>query len=450
MTAVESGPRAVIYVRESVAGEEKISLELQEKAGRDHCARKGYTVVKVAEPDSGLSASRVEYTQRPGVVEAIEAVERGDADVIVVYLYSRISRERFDQAVINRRIERAGGALESVTQGDDPFARDIHQVIDAEFSREKSRTWKSVQARRRELGLTHGGPVPFGYRRAAARDQPHEPDPITAPVVDGLYRRYIAGRGPQSLAEWLNERGHRTPRGRPFGQSTVTRLLANAYYAGYVRDGAGDWKRGAHEPILSEATWRDYLREREARTLRHPTQPRARQPKWPLGGGLSTCALCDANLVLSSYAEPDPARRKYPRALCTRHNSTRECKGVSIARHKLEAFVSLWLVGHLQDLADRAASPADDDRERARLQAELTRTYGEEDKVRRGLATAARLVVEGDMPDDDYRAAKRDAEARLGELADEVSRLRAELDALDPDRDVLDRFESATADVSVD
>lgn len=50
----ETPPRAVPYLRQSIAREESISLALQERACRDHCLARGYEVAAI-ESDPGIS-----------------------------------------------------------------------------------------------------------------------------------------------------------------------------------------------------------------------------------------------------------------------------------------------------------------------------------------------------------------------------------------------------------
>lgn len=441
------------YSRVSKVGErdELISPELQQRTHREYAARNDIELIDP--PIVDLDETGRSFEKRK-IKDIIAGIERGDAVGVLLWKWSRWGRNLLQSKIYLAAVEAAGGEVRAATEDFDAsttvgrFTRDQMLLIAELLSNQISDGWKEVQARRRDLGLTHGGPPPFGYRKAPApvgsrlADQPHVHDPVTGPVVVELYDRYLAGRGPQTLVPWLNDAGHRTPRGNPFGTSTVARMLDNPYYAGYVRDGEEDWKLGAHEPLITEEVWRAYQRERERRRV---VRPKSRQPKWHLGAGLTRCGRCGANLVLSSYSDPDPARRHYPRAHCARHNTQRTtCSGVSIARHKLDNAVALWLLGHLRDLADRAEHQRATGDQRDKLTKRLAELSAQEEKLLRGRAGAARLVALGEIPADDYRAAKRDADDRLRALADQVADVRAELDALDPDADVLDRFERAT------
>ena len=86
------------------------------------------------------------------------------------------------------------------------------------------------------------------------------PDPERAPLVLEMFERYATGQeSDRTLAAWLNAKGARTARGRPFGKDTVREMLCNAAYAGYVaglrdksrsdqRPARGDRQRGAVRP----------------------------------------------------------------------------------------------------------------------------------------------------------------------------------------------------------
>ena len=56
-----------------------------------------------------------------------------------------------------------------------------------------------------------------------------------AAIVREIFERYATGRDShRELADWLNARGRRGRRGRPFSKDSVREILANATYAGYV------------------------------------------------------------------------------------------------------------------------------------------------------------------------------------------------------------------------
>lgn len=108
---------ADLYLRQSKARDDSISLEIQEAQCRLHAQRQGYTVRNVI-VDEGLSAYS-DWTKRP----PFPSLLNDTADVIVVYRWSRLSRRRLDQADLIDLIdliEKAGSRVESAVEPVDP------------------------------------------------------------------------------------------------------------------------------------------------------------------------------------------------------------------------------------------------------------------------------------------------------------------------------------------
>ena len=441
--------RFIEYARVSKVGErgdDLVSPELQIADMDGYAARNDILVVdRIVDLDeSGRSF------ERRAVDGVLVRIERGEADGVLLFKWSRWGRNLLQSKIYLARVEAAGGDVRASSEDFDPattmgkFTRDQMLLIAELQSNQISDGWKAVQARRVALGLTPGGAAPIGYR-SAGRGQPFVPDEVLGPLVRKMYEDYLRGRGPQSIAKELNDAGHRTtpsrrggvkePEGRPFSVMTVTRVLDSAFNAGYVtvdvRRGAPRHVQGAHQPLIDEATWVAYRRERDRRRVRHPKD---RQPRWHLGAGLTTCGLCGTNLMVNSYADPNG------QALCSAYKNSRTCAGVWINRQKLETLVALWLGGRIDEWADRTDELTGADDERDRLAKELDAARADEDRLVRGRREAARLLALGDVDEDDYRAAVRDADARRAEVAERIVGVQAQLDALSPGADVYDRL----------
>ncbi len=98
------------------------------------------------------------------------------------------------------------------------------------------------------------GSLPWGYRRDADTGIA-VPDPERAALVCELFERYATGQeSDRTLAAWLNAKGARSTKGRPFGKDSVRDILLNAAYGGYVCGPRSKDRsiRGLHEPIASE------------------------------------------------------------------------------------------------------------------------------------------------------------------------------------------------------
>lgn len=372
-------PRAVLYLRQSTHREESISLELQETAGREYCARRGYDVVAV-EADPGISGRTWE---RPAVRRTMEMIEGRHADVLVVWKWSRLSRSRRDWAVAVDKIEGAGGRLESSTEPVDTttstgrFTRGMLAELAAFESERIGDTWRETHARRRRLGLPHNGSPRLGYTYDP-ESKSYSPDPETAGVVRELYGKFIAGQGLGALSKWTRDLGVLSPRtGKPWTHRGIAYLLDGGWPAGlmYVHDpdctdprapGACPHRvhvPGAHEAIITEDVWHAYQAARQSRT---GLPPRLVSPASPLSG-VARCASCGHRMSLHRQ------QRQTPRLRC----ANRECPApVNIAYPKVEAAVREWLPGVSERVA-RAAEhqPADGDVaaiERARYARQIT------------------------------------------------------------------------------
>jgi site-specific DNA recombinase len=83
----------------------------------------------------------------------------------------------------------------------------------------------------------HNGHVPWGYlSERKGKRKVGVPDPEKALVVVQLFERFASGLySDGDIADWLNQQGHKTWRGRHFSKDTIRDLLQNPYCMGKVR-----------------------------------------------------------------------------------------------------------------------------------------------------------------------------------------------------------------------
>jgi site-specific DNA recombinase len=266
-------PRAVVYLRQSTYREESISLELQEIACRDYCDRHGYEVIAV-ESDPGISGRT---WNRKGVQNAMSALETRTADIVVLWKWSRLSRSRKDWALAIDRADLAGGKIESATEPIDTatasgrFARGVMTEYAAFQSEQIGEQWEEVRQRRLTLGKPVSGRLPFGWIRGGSGAI--EPHAEQAPLVVEMYRRYLAGDGAASIAQWLNSMDIAAPNGGLWRRSRPLTVMDSPIHAGLIPYRGAAYP-GEHEPILERQVWDEYLAER-ARRRETNEKPRA-------------------------------------------------------------------------------------------------------------------------------------------------------------------------------
>lgn len=284
--------RAVLYLRQSTFREESISLELQETACRKYATQRGYDVVAV-EADPGVSGRTF---KRPGVQSVMTLIEEQRADVILLWKWSRLSRNRLDWYIAADRCQAAGGRIESATEPIDTstsigrLSRGMMIEIAAFESERAGDQWREAGARRIRNGLPHDGKPRFGYEYDPAAKE-YRPHPVTGPIFADLYRRFAAGETLYGLCVWLNTHQVPTVKGGPWTAANLRQIMDREFAVGRVFH-QGAWHPGAHEPLITEAEFAAYKQARKLRGAR----PRAEASEYLLSG-LAKCGVCDRQLT---------------------------------------------------------------------------------------------------------------------------------------------------------
>jgi DNA invertase Pin-like site-specific DNA recombinase len=109
--------RVVAYVRVSTdeQADHGAGLEAQRAAIVRECERRGWQLVRIEED----AASGRSMAGRPGLSAALEAVETGEADALIVAKLDRLSRSLLDFAALMARAQRRGWALVALDLGVD-------------------------------------------------------------------------------------------------------------------------------------------------------------------------------------------------------------------------------------------------------------------------------------------------------------------------------------------
>lgn len=263
-----------------------------------------------------------------------------------------------------------------------------------------------------ESGSHLVGTLPWGY----VRDRESGlavPDPDRAPLVLELFERYATGQHSDlELAAWLNAKGARTARGRPFGKDTVREMLVNAAYCGYVTALRSKDRsiRGLHEPIVPEEL---FDRVQEIRGWRTRIVKPGPPSEDYLLRKLLYCEHCGARMHGSKGS-----RGRVRRYQCSTRRYGGDCPQPIVQAEPLEEQIVDWL---------RDFQPDDELRTvvLSTIQAEARRRGGEEPDRRRELLGQLErlqdLYVMGDLAKAQYvmhRQALEDEVQRIGPPTD--------------------------------
>lgn len=234
--------RAAVYCRiSSDPNGTELGVTRQREDGEELCVRRGFTHVGTF-TDNDISATHA--APRPRYRAMMQAIERGELDVVIVWQLSRLWRNRRERAEGLEILQRHGVSVVAVKGTDLDLSNASGRMIAAilgEFDTMEAevKSERAVRQRRQaaEQGKpNHGGSRAFGYARDRVTVIPEEAD-----AIRDAARRVLAGETLRSVAMSLNERGIRTARGKSFSATTLRQILASARISG----------RREHRPVSS-------------------------------------------------------------------------------------------------------------------------------------------------------------------------------------------------------
>lgn len=224
--------RLVAYVRVSTDGQvqDGFGLDVQKQAVTDWSGSKGYRIVQWC-TDEGVSGA-TEAIDREGLSCAIDAIEHGQADAIVVPRLDRLARQLTTQEAVLAHVWNRGGRFFAVDTGevladdpDDPMRTAIRQMagvfaqLDRAMINKRLRDGRRVKAS--QGGYVAGAP-PFGWRAEGRELVPDEAEQATLARMVELRNGGASLRG---IAVTLNADGVKSKRGAKWSPSSVSRAI---------------------------------------------------------------------------------------------------------------------------------------------------------------------------------------------------------------------------------
>lgn len=415
MTHEPRKQRAVGYLRQSKRKLDSISFDIQQSAIEEHCRRNGLELVAV-HGDEGISGLKG-IDQRPGMQAALGDLKTGKAEVLVVWKFSRVSRNRLHQAMILQELKDIGARIQAATEPIDTssaagqFGMDVLLSLAQMEASQRGEVWKESHDSRLRRGLHPQHRKFFGYDK----------DPLVgytpnaeADLIREAYRKYISGAGFTSLAQWLNAQGTKPLIGSTWNQVSVRRLMDNPIYVGRINF-RGEEHPGSHEALISEEVWQAY---RKSRTERATVPPRTKSsPHWM--SGVIKCGICGQAM----------GRQKGGSGIVYRMcNSIRRgsgnCPGNSIRESEVDAYVALWLYARMDELTKLL--PSEDEALEAARQA-VASAEAKLDGFKGERARLMRLAASMDWSPEETKEAMAGLAGDLQDSQKEVDLARASL-----------------------
>jgi site-specific DNA recombinase len=243
-------PRVAIYTRVSTEDQarEGFSLDAQKERLIAYCEAQGWDITDLYQ-DEGHSGRN---TRRPAYQRMLEEKERWE--IMLVMKMDRIHRNSKNFMIMMESLEKWGKKFTSMNESLDTsnavgrFVVDIIQRI-AQLESEQigERTYMGMsQKAETGIGLLGFNP-PYGYTI-------HNGNLIEiseeALLVQSVFNAYLRGKSMGWIAEELNRNNNLTRRGVKWTVWSISRVLHNPIYAGYLR-WDGKIIASSHAPIVA-------------------------------------------------------------------------------------------------------------------------------------------------------------------------------------------------------
>lgn len=314
-----------LYARVSTVKQAEKELSIPDQLGqmRAWCERQGHSVA-VEYVERGASAMD---DRRPAFQQMIAEACRSPQPftAIVVHSQSRFFRDMVEFAVYERRLNRAGVKLLSITQptGDDFSGEMLRRVIslfDEYQSKENGKHTLRAMSENARQGFFNGSTPLFGYRTEVVEIPGNKGkkkrlavDEGEAVVVRKIFALYVRGDGGCPLgmlgvARALNRMGIAV-RGRPWSKGRIETILQDRIYVGehYFNKKSAkmgkvkpkeEWVVCPVSPIIEEEVFTAAQRRREAQ---HPSRVPPRVVSSPTFlTGILKCGSCGAGMTLAT------------------------------------------------------------------------------------------------------------------------------------------------------
>ena len=307
-------PRAGLAYRVSTKGQvDHDDIPMQKIECRKFCAQHGWRVV-LEKAEKGVSGSKVSATKRDAIQELKAEAEKGNIDILLVFLFDRLGRIESETPYVVEWFVKHGVEVWSTREGQQKIDSHTDKLINYirfwQAAGESEKIAERVATRIQQLnssGHYSGGTVAYGYRavhkgRVNKKGQPVkdlEVAPEEAAIVQELFElAAFEGKSAYAMAEMLNNRGLRTHSGAKFTPVHILRILRHEGYLGYIVTRS---VKSQHLPELEIISPELFQKANEMVDMRCTSNAEARKVAHKsdnntLLAGLVYCAHCGAKM----------------------------------------------------------------------------------------------------------------------------------------------------------
>ena len=377
--------------KEDWNGLESNSIANQKKLIRDYISKQDDIVLVREYEDDGYTGTNFD---RPHFTEMMDAIERGEADCIIVKDLSRFGRDYIDSGkYIQRIFPLQGIRFIAINDNIDTKRKDqaddliipFKNLINDSYCRDLSIKLRGQFRVQRMQGEYVGSYVAYGYLKN--KDDKHKlvVDEFAGGIVRQIFTMKVCGYNQQGIADQLNELGIPAPaeykrmlginyksgfqvRAESIWTSlAVTKILKNKIYIGILEQGKRsrpnykvqkmmekdetEWivKEDNHEAIIDKETFAVVQQ-----SLERDTRISVQGTVYPLSGFLY-CGDCKSQMCRRSVSR---GYRKFHYYICGTYKKGDGCSSHSYAVKQLEKKIlnainlQISLVADLKKMAD--------------------------------------------------------------------------------------------------
>jgi len=243
--------RAAIYTRVSTEDQAKegFSLDAQLDKLRSYCKARDW-IVADEYIDDGYSGRNV---KRPAYSKMMSEMDRWD--LLLVIKMDRIHRNQKNFMLMMEKLNKNEKEFASMSESFDTstaMGRFVMNIIQGIAQLESEQIGERVYACMEQKAKTNGGVlgfnIPYGYNYSDGKLIINEDE---ARIIKNIYSRYRNGKSMGEIAKMLNSIKIPTKKGGLWAKKTISTILKNPTYCGYLR-----WKqyinKSNHDAIILE------------------------------------------------------------------------------------------------------------------------------------------------------------------------------------------------------